>query len=259
MRQKKTHISSKQNKFEPKEIFLSRQPSQAIQPQLQRQQSQQYQQHPLEISIFIPNIQKSYQLGTVYVKITDDLNIYVADLVEQLRRRDEFKQHLQNGSISIQREDNNLSSNKVYQFIGQCPLPQDALFKLQNQEKLEVKIQSTCSSFLDQITDLNEETEKNDKSRQSKQRTLAEVVERVALWRRLYSGFYDQNKQFIQMPLDKAADRVHIQKKTLDDYLLQIRYGKRYGFDFNKYQKEGISKLRQFVKSKRDKNSKVDT
>jgi hypothetical protein len=53
------------------------------------------------------------------------------------------------------------------------------------------------------------------------------------------------------MPLDQAANKVKISKKTLDDYLLQIRCGKRYGFDFNKYQDERIGKLRSFVKEKR--------
>lgn len=46
------------------------------------------------------------------------------------------------------------------------------------------------------------------------------------------------------MTLEQAADKVGVQKKTLDDYLLQIRYGKRYGFDFNKFRNDGISKLR---------------
>jgi hypothetical protein len=44
--------------------------------------------------------------------------------------------------------------------------------------------------------------------------------EQVALWRRLYTGFYDQDKTFIQMPLNEAAKKVNITKKTLDDYLL---------------------------------------
>ena len=61
------------------------------------------------------------------------------------------------------------------------------------------------------------------------------------------------------MSLEKAADQVGIQKKTLDDYLLQIRYGKRYGFNFNQYNAEGISKLRQFVKTRKEtKNPKIE-
>ena len=57
------------------------------------------------------------------------------------------------------------------------------------------------------------------------------------------------------MSLDKAAEKVGISKKTLDDYLLQIRYGKRYGFDFKKHSQDGISKLRQFVKLKKERKN----
>lgn len=50
------------------------------------------------------------------------------------------------------------------------------------------------------------------------------------------------------MPLNEAALKVNIAKKTLDDYLLQIRCGKRYGFDFNTNRSEKIGKLRSYVK-----------
>ena len=46
-------------------------------------------------------------------------------------------------------------------------------------------------------------------------------------------GFYDEAGNHIQKQLDIAAQDVGIAKKTLDDYLLQIRNGKKYGFDFN--------------------------
>ena len=46
------------------------------------------------------------------------------------------------------------------------------------------------------------------------------LILKVALWRRFYTGFYDNNRKFIQMPLNEAADKVKISKKTLDDYLL---------------------------------------
>jgi hypothetical protein len=36
------------------------------------------------------------------------------------------------------------------------------------------------------------------------------------------------------MDLDASATQIGIVKKTLDDYLLQIRNGKRYGFNFHK-------------------------
>ena len=42
-----------------------------------------------------------------------------------------------------------------------------------------------------------------------------------------------------------------ISKKSLDDYLLQLRFGKKFGFDFeaNKHQKVGA--LRLFVKNEK--------
>jgi len=51
------------------------------------------------------------------------------------------------------------------------------------------------------------------------------------------------------MPLDQAAQKVGISKKTLDDYLLQIRCGKKYGFDFNKHLEKRIGILRTYVKN----------
>ena len=58
------------------------------------------------------------------------------------------------------------------------------------------------------------------KKKQVKERKISEVVEKVALWRRFYTGFYDEYGKFINMPLDTAAFKVGISKKTLDDYLL---------------------------------------
>ena len=34
---------------------------------------------------------------------------------------------------------------------------------------------------------------------------IKDVVEKVALWRKLYNGFYDENGKQIMLPLDKAA------------------------------------------------------
>jgi len=42
--------------------------------------------------------------------------------------------------------------------------------------------------------------------------------------------------------------KVGISKKTLDDYLSQIRLGKKYGFDFDHHKKDKIGVLRSFVR-----------
>jgi len=51
--------------------------------------------------------------------------------------------------------------------------------------------------------------------------------------------------------LEDAAKKVSISKKSLDDYLLQLRYGKKYGFDFNEHKEAKIGILRAFVKKKK--------
>lgn len=50
------------------------------------------------------------------------------------------------------------------------------------------------------------------------------------------------------MNLEDAAARVGISKKSLDDYLLQLRFGNKFGFNFEAHKYEKIGKLRLFVK-----------
>ena len=54
------------------------------------------------------------------------------------------------------------------------------------------------------------------------------------------------------MTLQEAALKVGVSKKALDDYLLQIRFGARFGFDFKKHGGAKVGVLRAFVaKNKR--------
>lgn len=78
----------------------------------------------------------------------------------------------------------------------------------------------------------------------SKERQISQVVEKVKHWRQLYNGFSDKNGNLIRMPLEAAARKIGIPKKSLDDYLLNIRYGKKYGFDFEKHKDSNFGVLR---------------
>ena len=59
-----------------------------------------------------------------------------------------------------------------------------------------------------------------------KERYIREVIEKVNLWRHYHKeGFYDRSQnRVISLSLDAAAQKVGISKKTLDDYLFQLRY-----------------------------------
>ena len=50
------------------------------------------------------------------------------------------------------------------------------------------------------------------------------------------------------MSLEDSAMKVGVSKKSLDDYLSQIRLGRINGFDFNKNKDEKVGKLRAFNK-----------
>ena len=84
-----------------------------------------------------------------------------------------------------------------------------------------------------------------------KERTIQEVIQKVSLWRLLYTG-YEKNGVIVKMTLDEAAVKVQISKKSLDDYLMQLRSAKKYGFDFDKHIKEKIGVIRSFVRKMKE-------
>ena len=53
----------------------------------------------------------------------------------------------------------------------------------------------------------------------------------MSLWRRLYNGVL-RDGNLVRYSLEDAATKVNVSKKSLDDYLLQLRFGKKYNFDF---------------------------
>ena len=54
-----------------------------------------------------------------------------------------------------------------------------------------------------------------------------------------------------QFDLDEAAEKIDSSKKTLDDYLLNLRFAIKFEFDFFKHQNESVGFLRNFVQEKR--------
>jgi len=58
------------------------------------------------------------------------------------------------------------------------------------------------------------------------------------------------------MSLEEAAEKVGVSKKSLDDYLSQLRQGRALGFDFNHHKEQKVGYLRQFVKENSSKANK---
>eukprot|EP00343_Euplotes_focardii_P006466 CAMPEP_0205810818 /NCGR_PEP_ID=MMETSP0205-20121125/14981_1 /ASSEMBLY_ACC=CAM_ASM_000278 /TAXON_ID=36767 /ORGANISM="Euplotes focardii, Strain TN1" /LENGTH=166 /DNA_ID=CAMNT_0053089295 /DNA_START=110 /DNA_END=607 /DNA_ORIENTATION=+ len=74
--------------------------------------------------------------------------------------------------------------------------------------------------------------------RRTKERKIGDVVTKVIEWRKLYnSGDEFEGKKY---SLDDAAKAVGMSKKSLDDYLLQIRCARKFGFNFNEHKEDKI-------------------
>lgn len=99
----------------------------------------------------------------------------------------------------------------------------------------------------------------NINGKRTKERKIGYIIEKVNLWRRYYNGFKDENGQFIKYSLDESAKRIGIAKKSLDDYLLQLRLGRKYGFDFNCFRNSKVGLLRTFVKKHKVKENENNT
>ena len=116
-----------------------------------------------------------------------------------------------------------------------------------------MKKKIVIEALIDEQRERYDDVEDEKTNKGQKEKKIGEVVEKVALWRKFYTGFYDEAGNYIQKPLESAAQEVGIAKKTLDDYLLQIRNGKKYGFNFNEKFNSKIGELRAFVRDEKKK------
>ena len=64
----------------------------------------------------------------------------------------------------------------------------------------------------------------------------------------LYNGVRDPKGNLVRYSLEDSAKKIGFKKKSLDDYLLQLRKGQRHGFDFLKHRYDMVGCLRSFVK-----------
>lgn len=76
-----------------------------------------------------------------------------------------------------------------------------------------------------------------------KERMIVDAVQLVLKWREI-----SDRSSLSKITLKEGAEIVGVAKKSLDDYLLQFRLGRKYGFDFTKHVNSKIGVLRTFNK-----------
>jgi len=94
------------------------------------------------------------------------------------------------------------------------------------------------------------------KRSRTKERKIGQIIDQVSTWRKYYNGFTDYHGRVVKMSLEEGASKIGIPKKSLDDYYLQLRLGRKYGFDFNKHKDDNVGVLRTFIKNERANEKK---
>lgn len=122
-----------------------------------------------------------------------------------------------------------------------------------NSDSKEKSLSDTIASLFEHskfessfVENRNKDLEEN--SVRTRDSTISSILLLVKEWRDLYVGYTAPDGKRIKCTLEEAAAIVNMSKKTLDDYLQQIKKAAAHNFDFNKHRDKQIGYLRNFVK-----------
>ena len=192
------------------------------------------------------------------INITPDKKIFMKDIVSKLK----YLGYPTTGALfSVY-----IKNAEEYVYMGSDPIDPNLFLDdtLVDFDNLKIKLVSYIEDKLikkteKQLFEKKENNNKTTKDKRTKERKIEFIVEKVNAWRRLYNGFYNENGEYTRYSLDQAAKMVGISKKSLDDYLLQLRLGRKYGFNFNQNKTKKVGILRAFVKRHRAQQKKGNT
>ena len=202
----------------------------------------------------------------------DETHILLNDILEGLSK----SIPLNNYSISYCEYDNNTN---IYVYIGKYPLDKNYLIgydiqSLSNNNiltNIRIKLRQLVSKEfplkqelieddIENIEDKKINNYINHKSKRAKERKIGYIIKKVFMWKTLYNGIYSTdekgNKIKIKYTLEQAAAKAGISKKSLDDYLIQLRIGKFFNFNFTEHKNDKVGILRAFVKKHKQQYEK---
>ena len=198
-------------------------------------------------------------------RVTAENRISLNDIINGIDTYDHI--NLERYAISYRTNNENLISldseedKNIFLYVGAYPLSDSYSIEIPRDRTLIINLRP----FIDKTEQLRlelyeEEAEQqddnkkkhyyvNENSKRAKERKIGYIIKKVYLWKKLYEGVVDRFGNKIKMTLQDAAEKVDISKKSLDEYLNQIRFGKSLGFDFNKHRNDKVGVLRGFVKT----------
>jgi len=136
-----------------------------------------------------------------------------------------------------------------------CTIPAAEFENLQNGIIIRAKLATFMQDNGNNSSSQNVSEPKEGK--RPKERKISFVISKVLEWRKLYQGIIDDNGQIVRYSLEEAAEKVGVSKKSLDDYMLQLRLGSKYKFDFQKHKDDKVGVLRSFIKAKRNEEKAI--
>jgi hypothetical protein len=157
----------------------------------------------------------------------------------------------------------------VYIHVGSDPLPSEASIPQEFAEKKHLMIKVRLTE--ERLNQLKEEVKKNQiheeeeefgeseeftrrPIRRLKEQFIGEVIQKVSEWKKI--SMKQKQDGTINGP-EEAARIICILKKSLDDYLLQVRNGKRFGFDFHSNMNSKMGVLRKYNKKVKQERSRI--
>lgn len=168
-------------------------------------------------------------------------------------------------NITSNNENKNENSymNRTYFCLGAFPSYQDKNYYLDMPSDgiLYLKFRKIISKDLNlrfDLYDQENEIEKDEKkkidsvlnyninSKRANEKRIDYIIRKVFEWKEL------RNLTGNKMSLIEAAEIVGLSKKTLDEYYNQIRDGRKYGFDFNRFKLYKVNILRGYVKKMKE-------
>lgn len=164
--------------------------------------------------------------------------------------------NLENHSISYCHKEKG-----IYFFCGTYPFEAQILCELLPSHTIWIKLRPNINKNHQLRLELfEEETENQEEGKQihhyvnknckrAKERKIGDIIKKVYLWKKLYEGITDKKCNHIRLTLQDAAEKADISKKSLDEYYNQLKFGKIFGFDFNKHKNDKVGVLRGFVKT----------
>ena len=172
-----------------------------------------------------------------------------------------------------------LNNTDIYLNVGKYPLEKNYLIGYDAQSLIDNNIitnirvklrqivvkefplkQELIEEDIENIEDKKINNYINHKSKRAKERKIGYIIKKVFMWKTLYNGIYSTdengNKIKIKYTLEQAAAKAGISKKSLDDYLIQLRIGKFFNFNFTEHKNDKVGILRSFVKKHKQQYEK---